>query len=155
MAPSLSRVISCSASAAFWLSSMASSSATLDFSASRSAVSSDRRYTEIHAHYITEWNETCQIILIKCTQLCDLFCLHLARKRTCLIWSTRRAWWRRQICSLIQCKLLTKTTWWKIDSTCGKLIPCHCQTFKMQIGLWCHTVWFTHCRGICCLHRAR
>lgn len=67
MAPSLSRVISCSASAAFWLNSMASSSATLDFSASRSAVSSDRRYTETHTHYIIEWNDTLQRILIKCT----------------------------------------------------------------------------------------
>jgi hypothetical protein len=44
MAPSLSLVISCSASAAFWLNNMASSSATRDFSANRSAVSSDRRY---------------------------------------------------------------------------------------------------------------
>jgi hypothetical protein len=67
MAPSLSRVISCSASAAFWLNSMASSSATLDFSASRSAVSSDRRYKEMHNHYIIEWNDIYQLILIKRT----------------------------------------------------------------------------------------
>lgn len=153
MAPSLSRVISCSASAAFWLNSMASSSATLDFSASRSAVSSDRRYTEMRAHYVIEWNDTYQLILIKCTQLHDLFCLHLARQRTCLSWSTGRVWWWRQICSLIQCKLLTKTRL-KISSTCGKLIPWHCQIFKMQICLWCHIVWYRHFGGICCLHHA-
>lgn len=55
MAPSLSLVISCSASAAFWLNNMASSSATRDFSASRSAVSSERRYTAMHTHYETKY----------------------------------------------------------------------------------------------------
>jgi len=106
-------------------------------------------------HLVRFTIETYQLILIKCTQLLDLFCLHLARQRTCLSWFTRRAWQWRQNCSLIQCKLLTKTTWWKIASTCGKLIPCHCQTFKMQIGLWCHIVWYRYFRGICCLRHAR